>query len=78
MTSEPPALFWKAPTMDLIERVRQLRSEGIGAWATIDAGPHVAVFCRRTDVAAVARALREITGVREVVETGPGPGVERL
>ena len=78
MTSEPPAIFWKPPTLALIERVRELRHQGTGAWATIDAGPHVAVLARRADVAKVAKALREIGGVREVVETKPGPGVERL
>jgi diphosphomevalonate decarboxylase len=78
MTSEPPALFWKGPTLELIERTRQLRSEGIGAWATIDAGPHVAVFCAGGELAHVTAALRSIPGVREVVETRPGPGVERL
>lgn len=78
MTSDPPALFWKGPTLELIERVRKLRSEGIGAWATIDAGPHVAAFCAGADVGRVAAALRLIPGVREVVETRPGPGVERL
>jgi diphosphomevalonate decarboxylase len=78
MTSDPPAIFWKPPTLDLIERVRQLRAEGTGAWATIDAGPHVAVFTSAGDLSKVAKALREIQGVREVVETRPGPGVERL
>jgi diphosphomevalonate decarboxylase len=78
MTSDPPALFWKPPTLELIECVRQLRTQGIGAWATIDAGPHVAAFCRAADVARVAQTLRAVSGVREVIETRPGPGVERL
>jgi len=78
ITSDPPAIFWKGPTLELIARVRELREAGTGAWATIDAGPHVAVLCRRADVGKVAQALRQISGVRDVVETRPGPGVERL
>lgn len=78
MTATPPAMFWKPATVALLEEVRQLRGRGVGAWATIDAGPHVAVLCARPDAPAVRAALAAVGGVREVVVTGPGPAVERL
>lgn len=78
MTSDPPAIFWKPPTLALIDRIRKLREESVGAWATIDAGPHVAAFCMAADLPKVAKALGEVAGVREVVQARPGPGVERL
>lgn len=78
MTSVPASIFWKPPTLALIERVRELRASGIGAWATIDAGPHVAVLCAGGDVERVRGHLAEIAGVREVLVARPGPGVERL
>ena len=78
MTAEPPALFWKPPTLALLESVRGLRAQGVGAWATIDAGPHVAVLCAEADAAHVGKALAAVAGVRELVVARPGPGVERL
>jgi diphosphomevalonate decarboxylase len=78
MTSVPAAMFWKPPTLALLEEVRFLRARGTGAWATIDAGPHVAVLCAGADGATVRAALAAVPGVREVTIARPGPGVERL
>lgn len=74
----PPAIFWKPPTLALLERVRGLRAGGVGAWATVDAGPHVAVLSAAGDSGRVAESLRAVSGVREVRVCRPGPGVERL
>jgi diphosphomevalonate decarboxylase len=78
MTSEPPSIFWKPPTLALLDAVRELRARGVGAWATIDAGPHVAVLCAGPEVEAVARGLAQVPGVRQSVVARPGPGVEHL
>jgi len=78
LASRPPAIFWKPPTLALLESVRGLRQSGTGAWATIDAGPHVAVLCAAADLPRVQAELRQVPGVRDVVAARPGPGVERL
>lgn len=78
LTSDPPAFFWKPATLALLEVVRGLRADGIGAWATIDAGPHVAVLSEASSATKVAEALRQVPGVRDVVKARPGPGVERV
>ena len=78
LTSEPPAFFWKPATLALLEVVRDLRSDGVGAWATIDAGPHVAVLSEAGSAEKVAAALRQVPGVRDVLVARPGPGVERV
>lgn len=78
LANDEPVLFWKPTTIALIETVRELREGGTGAWATIDAGPHVAVLCAQKDAASVAHALERIDGVSRVATARPGPGVERL
>lgn len=78
MANDVPAIFWKAPTLDLIAAVRELRGAGTGAWATIDAGPHVAAFTRAQDVERVRATLAAVRGVREVIVAKPGAGVERV
>lgn len=78
MANDVPALFWKPPTLALLEQVRALRHDGTGAWSTIDAGPHVAVLTAGADVERVRRALADVPGVREVLVARPGPGVERM
>jgi len=78
LAATPATLFWKPETFALLEDVRALREAGTGAFATIDAGPHVAVLCAGSDAEAVRRRLVTMPGVRDVVVARPGPGVERL
>lgn len=75
--AEPGVLYWRGTTVDLIHRVREARASGLPTFFTIDAGPHVKVFCpadRSDDVRAL---LDDIDGVHEVIEAWPG-GPARL
>jgi len=76
MTSDPPILYWRAPTVGLLERVRRLREErDVGVWATMDAGPHVKALCHARDAKRVQRALRDVPGVEGTLIAAPGGGV---
>lgn len=48
-TSTPPLLYWKPATVALLHEVAALRARGVGAWATMDAGPQVKVLCAPAD-----------------------------
>ncbi len=71
-------IYFGAPTLAILSAVRGLRARGIGAWATIDAGPHVKVLVDEADRARVASALHGIPGVLRVIEARPAaaPTVE--
>ncbi len=45
LAADPGVLYWNGATVELIHRVREARSSGLPAFFTIDAGPHVKVFC---------------------------------
>ena len=74
--SQPPVRYFRPTTVALLDRVEALRQAGIGAWATMDAGPHVKVLCEGNAVERVSAALREVPGVLEVLVGRPGAGVE--
>jgi len=57
-TAWPPLLYWQPGTVACLHAVHGLRNRGIGAWATMDAGPQVKVLCTPDDAEAVAEALR--------------------
>ncbi len=71
LAAAPPLLYWEPATVACLRRLAVLRSEGIAAWPTIDAGPHVVAICRPEDAHAVQQALRGIDGVREVLVCAP-------
>jgi diphosphomevalonate decarboxylase len=69
-------VYWNGVTLDALAAVRQLRAQGIGAFATIDAGPHVKVLCRERDAVAVAAGLRAVPGVTRVIEARAAEGAQ--
>jgi len=78
MGARPPLRYMKGRSIELLDRVIKLRAEGIGAWATMDAGPHVKVLCSPRDEPSVARALQAVDGVLEVLSLKPGEGATLL
>jgi diphosphomevalonate decarboxylase len=76
MTSSPPIFYWRPETLAALAQVRALRADGISAWATMDAGPHVKALCRTQDADQVESRLQAMPEVLEVIRCGPGPGLK--
>ncbi|MCO4743494.1 MAG: diphosphomevalonate decarboxylase [Proteobacteria bacterium] len=76
-TARPSVNYWKPATMACIHAVEQLRSKGVEAYLTMDAGPNVKVLCNRADVEAVQSALSAHVSRVEVLLPGPAPQVTR-
>jgi len=67
----PPIRYLNARSVAVFDAVAELRSAGVEAYATADAGPNVVVLTKPEDRAAVASAL---AGFGDVIESGTGPG----
>ena len=76
--ANPPFMYWQSATYDVMEIVEKLRSSGIQAYFTIDAGPNVKVLCQPKDEQIVQEALRNIPSVQDVYLCHPGPGITYL
>ncbi len=77
MSSHPPIFYWKPATLTVLEAVRRLRSDGVSAWATMDAGANVHVLCATTSEREVATALSRVPGVLQVLPDRIGTGPRR-
>ncbi|MGW0182332.1 diphosphomevalonate decarboxylase [Nocardia sp. NPDC003345] len=76
MLSARPSIRYLAPrSLSVLDRVDRIRAAGVPAYATIDAGPNVAVLCARRDAEHVVAELSEVDGVAEVRVAHQGPGV---
>jgi diphosphomevalonate decarboxylase len=71
LAADPPLLYWEPATVGCLHALRRLRSEGLGAWATIDAGPHVVALCAPEVAGPVEATLRGVAGVRDVLSCSP-------
>ena len=75
MASRPPVIFWAPETLAAFAAVRALRDSGLGAWATVDAGPNVKVLSAAADAPQVSRELRRRLPGVSVRVCRPGDGV---
>lgn len=72
LASDPPLLYWLPSTLAVLHEVGALRREGVGAWATMDAGPQVKVLCLAQDAERVVAALKPHAQKIHVLHPGPG------
>jgi diphosphomevalonate decarboxylase len=74
IAARPAILYWQPPTVAALDAVARLRDDEVPAWATIDAGPHVKVLTDSAHADGVARELRAVPGVTDVLISGAGSG----
>jgi diphosphomevalonate decarboxylase len=78
MTSTPALHYWKPASLEVMNCVRQWRTEGLPVCYTVDAGPNVHVICLEKDAKGSALAplieqkLSVIQGVHDVLVARPG------
>lgn len=72
IASRPTTLYWRPTTLAAIEAVRAARKDGVSAYFTMDAGPHVKVLTTMEQAGEVARRLESIAGINKVVVSEPG------
>lgn len=67
-------VYVSGATLAALEEVRAMRAQGLAAYATVDAGPHLKCLVRSADAAAAKERLEAVGGVLRVIEAWPGDG----
>jgi len=78
MAADPPILYWTPATLSAMDTVRTLRANGVPAFFTIDAGPHVKVLCTAGVAPQVEAAMAATPGVLRTFSASPGRGARVL
>jgi diphosphomevalonate decarboxylase len=68
--------YVRGATLLAMREVQALRTEGIAAFFTIDAGPHLKVLVSSKDEAKVSERLARVPGVLRIIPTRPGEGAQ--
>ena len=72
MTTTPNILYWTGSTIDVFQAIYRLRKEGVRAYFTVDAGPHVHVITQARDLERVKQKLQQLSNIHSIVECGVG------
>lgn len=75
MAANPGLIYFRPPTLAAIEAVRGMRADGIPAYFTADAGPHVKTLCEASRLEEVKARLEATDGVLRTIVASPGDGV---
>lgn len=78
ISSLPPVLYLKGPTVELMHEIHRRRALGEPVAYTMDAGPNVKVLTTAPHVDATVAFLQATPGVQRVIVCQPGPGASTL
>jgi len=78
LSTRPALVYWNGATVEIIHRVRDLRSRGTAVFFTIDAGPQVKIVAEPGAVDAIRHAIADIPGVIDVVPGTLGAGARTI
>lgn len=73
--ANPPLSYWEPESVVVMQIVRELRSEGIACYFTMDAGPNVKIICRLSQSNIIKTRLEQIFKSEQIIVAGPGPGI---
>lgn len=76
--SRPPMIYWNSVTLACMQAVRELQSQGVAVFFTIDAGPQLKAICEPADELRVRDALAATNGVEDILMSGLGSGALRI
>ncbi len=71
-SSKPAIFYWKPGTLAVLERVRQLRADGLAAYCTMDAGANVHIICQPADEQSIHDEIARVEGVQKVLRDRVG------
>jgi len=72
--SRPAIVYWNSATLNCLQTIRALQSDGVAVFFTIDAGPQVKAVCLPEHESDVRAALTQTDGVTATMVSGLGQG----
>ena len=76
--ANPPLSYWQPESVLVMQIVRDLRSQGIMCYFTMDAGPNVKIICRLSQTNIIKSRLEKSFNPEQIIVSGPGPGITIL
>lgn len=74
LSANPPFTYFEPKSIATIQRVQQLREQGIPCYITMDAGPNVKIICQSASIEAIQTHLNDLFTPHEMITAYPGPG----
>lgn len=76
MTQGQPLFYLTGKTIELIEKTRELRKDGLPVYFTLDAGPNMHLICEGKNEKRVLDKVKKLEEVKHVIINKPGQGAK--
>jgi len=73
-TSSPPLIYRNATSHLCIQKIEEMKVNGIGIFYTIDAGPQVKIICKAQHADQVISEMKSIPNIQDIIEVNIGQG----
>ncbi|MHA1542297.1 MAG: diphosphomevalonate decarboxylase [Candidatus Hodarchaeales archaeon] len=73
-TTSPPNIYWKSGSLELMNKVFELREEGLECYFTMDAGPQVKILCLNSNIQHIQKEIGSIGNIKDQIICHPGEG----
>lgn len=67
ITTIPSIIYWKPATLEIIEKINEIRKNNYQCYYTMDAGPNVKVLCEEKDLNIIKKQLEEMKCVKKII-----------
>jgi diphosphomevalonate decarboxylase len=75
-SARPPLRYLKGESFMLLDQLAKWKKEGIQAWSTMDAGPHIKLFCQEADAQMLENKVKSLPYVLNTLVLKPGEGTD--
>lgn len=72
MTTIPSVIYWKPSTLEIIQKIKELRTQGINCYFTIDAGANVKILCENFEINKIKEYLKNSKNIKNIIWCKPG------
>lgn len=72
----PPFTYWSAGSLTAMQAVQHLRTSGIPAYFTMDAGPNVKVLIEKKNLPQALENLQQQFATNQLITAQAGPGIQ--
>jgi diphosphomevalonate decarboxylase len=73
-TSKPPLIYRNLTTHLCIQKIEEMKVNGIDIFYTIDAGPQVKIICKDQHTDQVISEMKSIPNIQDIIEVNIGQG----
>lgn len=74
----PPFSYWEPLTVKVLQKVKEIRGQGLPCYYTMDAGPNVKILCRESQAAELKKILDDTFPENISIFSGVGRGAHLL